>query len=361
MRRVKIDFSAGCPVTQEYAGEIGESRAVELEIIPEKEMLEDEDIVLYCCVFEVEGGVYMSAFTSAGEDILIPLDIVLTEQRVLKGQLLGQNADGTILAKSPVFRLFLGKSIEGEIIPDPETGDSIYAQLAKAILAMENKVDKIEGKGLSTEDYTAEEKAKLSGIPEPTVADYDKVLKVNADGEYELAVTADGKAVEIVDENNPVMSRFTPAEIVEMFNEGMPLTFNTHPVFLINTEDVPGNGIELYYFDAPVSIISVYGAIVNRSKGIAAFNPSQQFFTTAEKIKLAGIESGANKYILPPATDSTLGGIKVGESLTVEEDGTLNASGGELTTDELVSVCVTDFIGINGQYLGTSENTILTI
>lgn len=361
MRRVKIDFTAGCPVTQEYAGEIGESRAVELEIVPEKEMLEDEDIVLYCCVFEVEGGVYMSAFTSAGEDILIPLDIVLTEQRVLKGQLLGQNADGTILAKSPVFRLFLGKSIEGEIIPDPETGDSIYAQLAKAILAMENKVDKIEGKGLSTEDYTTEEKAKLSGVPEPTVADYDKVIRVNDNGEYFLDIIADGKAVEIVDELNPAMSRYTPTEIIAMYNEGMPLTVNSHPVIMMNTEDVPNNGVELYFFDATSPLLSVYVAIVNRSKGVSIGGNYQHFLTTAERTKLAGIETGANKYILPPATDSTLGGIKVGTNLTIENDGTLNAEESDLTDDQLVSICVTDFIGINGSYLGVDENTILTI
>lgn len=35
--------------------------------------------------------------------------------------------------------------------------------------------------------------------------------------------------------------------------------------------------------------------------------------------------SGGSSYVLPAATDETLGGIKVGDNLTVEEDGTLNA------------------------------------
>ena len=34
---------------------------------------------------------------------------------------------------------------------------------------------------------------------------------------------------------------------------------------------------------------------------------------------------GGSSYVLPAATDDTLGGIKVGDNLTVEEDGTLNA------------------------------------
>lgn len=41
-------------------------------------------------------------------------------------------------------------------------------------------------------------------------------------------------------------------------------------------------------------------------------------YTTAEKDKLAGIEAQANKYVLPTATKTTLGGIKLGERLDAE-------------------------------------------
>ena len=51
---------------------------------------------------------------------------------------------------------------------------------------------------------------------------------------------------------------------------------------------------------------------------------SDNNYTTAEKEKLAGL----NNYTLPKATASTLGGVKVGAGLEVEEDGTLNATGG---------------------------------
>lgn len=37
---------------------------------------------------------------------------------------------------------------------------------------------------------------------------------------------------------------------------------------------------------------------------------------------------GGGGYTLPPATESTLGGIKVGSGLSVESDGTLSTSGG---------------------------------
>lgn len=51
---------------------------------------------------------------------------------------------------------------------------------------------------------------------------------------------------------------------------------------------------------------------------------------------------GGGGYVLPPATAETLGGVKVGETLTVGEDGTLNTAGGDVpdnvwTQDNLVA------------------------
>lgn len=54
-------------------------------------------------------------------------------------------------------------------------------------------------------------------------------------------------------------------------------------------------------------------------------------FTAAEKAKLSGIAEGANAYTLPAATTSTLGGVKVGDNLTVESDGTIKATAMEWT------------------------------
>lgn len=51
-------------------------------------------------------------------------------------------------------------------------------------------------------------------------------------------------------------------------------------------------------------------------------------YTTAEKQKLAGIADGANNYTLPPATATTLGGVKQGTGCTITPDGTLNVTGG---------------------------------
>ena len=52
-----------------------------------------------------------------------------------------------------------------------------------------------------------------------------------------------------------------------------------------------------------------------------------EVFTQAEKSKLAGIDPGANAYELPPATTSTLGGVKPdGTTVTVDADGTIHGA-----------------------------------
>ena len=48
-------------------------------------------------------------------------------------------------------------------------------------------------------------------------------------------------------------------------------------------------------------------------------------YTTDEKTKLAGIDASANNYTLPTASATVLGGIKVGENLSIDGNGVLSA------------------------------------
>lgn len=47
-------------------------------------------------------------------------------------------------------------------------------------------------------------------------------------------------------------------------------------------------------------------------------------YTTPEKNKLAAIEAEANKYVLPAATASALGGVKIGSNITLADGGTIS-------------------------------------
>lgn len=47
--------------------------------------------------------------------------------------------------------------------------------------------------------------------------------------------------------------------------------------------------------------------------------------SASDKTKLNGIESGANNYSLPTASANTLGGVKVGDNLSIDQNGVLSA------------------------------------
>ena len=53
-------------------------------------------------------------------------------------------------------------------------------------------------------------------------------------------------------------------------------------------------------------------------------------YTSAEKAKLAGVAAGANNYVLPAPTASTIGGVKAGNNVTISKDGTISAIQGEV-------------------------------
>ena len=55
-------------------------------------------------------------------------------------------------------------------------------------------------------------------------------------------------------------------------------------------------------------------------------------YTTPEKNKLAAIEAEANKYILPAATASALGGVKIGSNITLANGGTISITKNNVTS-----------------------------
>lgn len=126
-------------------------------------------------------------------------------------------------------------------------------------------VRKEDGKGLSANDYTAEEKTKLAGIEAGA-------------NKYTL----------------PTASSSTLGGV--KIGKNIQNTSGTISVDLSGKVDkVEGKGL------------------------------SANDYTTAEKTKLAGVADGANKYVLPVATNTVLGGVKAGKNITIAADGTLSA------------------------------------
>lgn len=172
------------------------------------------------------------------------------------------------------------------------------------------KVDKVEGKGLSTNDYTTEEKNKLSGIASgannythPTTSGNKHIPAGGTSGQI-LRWSADGTAVWGAD-NNTVYSDAT-----------------TEKSGLMSAADKTKlNGIEAgankTTVDSTLSATStnpvqnkaIHTALGSKVDKVSGKGLSTNDYTTAEKNKLAGIAASANNYVHPashPASMITL-------------------------------------------------------
>lgn len=76
-------------------------------------------------------------------------------------------------------------------------------------------------------------------------------------------------------------------------------------------------------------------------------------YTTPEKNKLAAIEAEANKYVLPAATASALGGVKIGSNITLANGGTISITKANVTSALGVDP-TTDWYGVS--WSETSSN-----
>ena len=196
------------------------------------------------------------------------------------------------------------------------THQSEYAAL---IAAIAGKVDKVEGKGLSTEDYTTAEKTKLAGIeanannytlPAATTSALGGVkvgsnLAVDANGvisgDYSAATTS----------ANGLMSSTDKAKL-DGIAEGATAVTVDSAISSTSTN--------------PVENQAIYTALAGKVDTETGKGLSSNDYTDTEKTKLAGIEAGANAYTLPAATTSALGGVKVGSNLAVDANGVLSGN-----------------------------------
>lgn len=116
-----------------------------------------------------------------------------------------------------------------------------------------------------------------------------------------------------------ITKRFASEEYVtEQFTE-----LNTNLDNKVSGITVTGN--QIYYYNDPQGEAYVTGTLMN------ATTSEPGFMSASDKTKLNGIEEGANAYTLPAATSSDLGGVKVGNNITISS-GTISLTSSNVTT-----------------------------
>ena len=156
---------------------------------------------------------------------------------------------------------------------------------------LNGKVDKVAGKGLSTNDFTTAEKNKLAGIA--TEANKYTLPAATADtlGGVKTGanITNTDGAISLTKKNVTDALGYTPPE----------KDTNTWTALKGATASAAGTA---GYAPAPAA----YSDASQSAHGL---------MTAADKKKLDGIEEGANKYTLPTA-GNTLGGVKTTSTVT---------------------------------------------
>lgn len=87
-----------------------------------------------------------------------------------------------------------------------------------------------------------------------------------------------------------------------------------------------------YYTKTQVNKLLNDKANVSKVDKVEGKGLSTNDYTTPEKNKLAAIEAEANKYVLPAATASALGGVKIGSNITLANGGTISITKNNVTS-----------------------------
>ena len=188
------------------------------------------------------------------------------------------------------------------------------------IAAIAGKVDKVEGKQLSTEDYTTAEKTKLAGI-EANANNYTlPTATASALGGIKVGANL------AIDSTTGVLS----GDYSAASSSAAGLMSATDKTKLDGIEA----GATAITVDSAISSSStnpvenqaIYSALAGKVDTEKGKGLSSNDYTDTEKTKLAGIEAGANNYSLPTAAAGTLGGVKVGSNLAIDANGVLSGN-----------------------------------
>lgn len=194
------------------------------------------------------------------------------------------------------------------------------------------KVDKVDGKQLSTNDYTTAEKNKLAGLSNythPTSAGNKHIPAGGAAGKI-LGWASDGTAQWVDDKNTTygdatqsAHGLMTAADKTKLDGIAAGANKYIHPSYTaaaagLYKVTVDASGHVSATTAVAKSDITALGIPSTNTTYGAASQSANGLMSAADKKKLDGIASGANNftYSLPTASATVLGGVKTGSNIT---------------------------------------------
>lgn len=207
-----------------------------------------------------------------------------------------------------------------------QESDAKYA----TIEVVNTKVDKVVGKQLSTEDYTSEEKEKLAGLSNYDDSEVKEDISNNTQAISTLTQTVnskvdkiEGKGLSTEDYTSNDKTKLAGIEEGAQVNIITSVSGRTGDVVLSKT-DVGLNDVDnTSDLDKPIST-ATQSALDLKVDKVSGKGLSTNDYTSEEKSKLEGIEAEANKYEHPttPGNKHIPSGGTSGQILVNTEDGT---------------------------------------
>ena len=180
---------------------------------------------------------------------------------------------------------------------------SVATQISTAVA---NKVDKVDGKGLSTNDYTTNEKNKLSGIATGAEVNQNAFSNVVV-GSTTIAADSKTDSLTIIAGNNITI---TPDAANDKLTIAATDTVYTHPTYTSKKSGlykitVDGTGHVSAATAVSKSDITALGIPAQDTTYSTATQSDNGLMSSGDKTKLDGIETGANKTVVDSELSST--------------------------------------------------------
>lgn len=194
--------------------------------------------------------------------------------------------------------------------------------------ALDGKVDKVAGKGLSTNDLTAALKSNYdaaythsTSTHAPSNAEKNIIVGIQKNG-TDVSVNSSTRKVNIIvptktsditNDSGFATETYVDTKVAGVVNSA-PETLDT----LNELAEALGNDPNF-----ATTMATELGKKVDKVTGKGL---STNDYTTTEKNKLNEIEANANNYSLPVATSTALGGVKSGTDITVDASGNVSVN-----------------------------------
>lgn len=209
-------------------------------------------------------------------------------------------------------------------------GENVISYLLTLLKGkFDTKVDKAEGKGLSTNDLTDVLKGNYDvaythsqSAHAPSNAEMNVLVGIQKNGTDVSVDTVTRKANIVV-----------PTKTSDITNDSGFITSNDIPEGAAASTTVPKmNGTAAVGKETAFARGDhVHPSDDTKVDKVEGKQLSTNDYSNEEKTKLAGIAAGANNYTLPTATNSSLGGVVVGDNVTVS-NGTISVA--DASTDK---------------------------